>query len=74
MANNYNLIVIEGLVIESLPGLLFKVRLKNDQEKEILAHLSGKMKLNRIKVLPGDKVLVEIYSLNDKRGRIVKRI
>lgn len=72
MVDDKKLIRVEGLVIESLPGLLFKVKL-ND-EKEILAHLSGKMKLNRIKVLPGDKVIIEVYSLEDKRGRIVKRI
>ncbi len=72
MVDSKNLIRLEGLVIESLPGLLFKVKV--NEEKEFLAHLSGKMKLNKIKVLPGDKVIIEVYSLEDKRGRIIKRI
>jgi len=62
---------IEGIIIESLPGTNFLVELK-DGEK-ILAYLSGKMRLYHIKVLPGDKVLLEI-SPDGKRGRIVKRL
>lgn len=61
----------KGQVLETLPGLLFKVKLESD--KEILAHLGGKMKLYRIKVLPGDKVLVEISPYDKKRGRILYR-
>jgi len=62
---------IEGIIIEALPGTNFLVELK-DGEK-ILAYLSGKMRLYHIKVLPGDKVLLEI-SPDGKRGRIVKRL
>ena len=59
-------------VIEALPNLLFKVRLESG--KEALAHLGGKMKLYRIKVLPGDKVLVELSPYDESRGRIVYRL
>jgi translation initiation factor IF-1 len=61
----------EGIVTEALPGLLFRVVLT--PEKQILAHLAGKMKLNRIRVLPGDKVLVEMGP-DGRRGRIVRRL
>ena len=61
----------EGIVTEALPGLLFRVSLK--PEHQILAHLAGKMKLNRIRVLPGDKVLVEMGP-DGHRGRIVRRL
>jgi translation initiation factor IF-1 len=62
----------KGQVIEALPSLLFKVKL--DSGKEILAHLGGKLKLHRIKVLPGDKVLVELTPYDENRGRIVYRL
>lgn len=62
----------KGQVIETLPGLLFKVRLENG--REILAHLGGKLKLYRIKVLAGDKVLVEMSPYDEKRGRITYRL
>jgi len=74
MVSNSNVFKVEGLVLEALPGLLFRVKLEDEQE--ILAYLGGKMKLNRIKVFPGDRVLVEIPSLSnltERRGRIVKR-
>ncbi|HOA47478.1 MAG TPA: translation initiation factor IF-1 [Candidatus Paceibacterota bacterium] len=60
----------EGKVIESLPNTTFRVKISGD--REILAHLSGKMRLNFIRILPGDKVTVEI-SEDGKRGRIVYR-
>jgi len=60
----------EGTVIEALPSLDFKVRL--DDEKEIIAHLAGKLRIFRIKILPGDRVTVEMSSQGD-RGRIVWR-
>lgn len=63
--------LIEGVVIEALPSTTFKVRLKDDSE--VLAYLSGKMRLNYIKVLPGDRVLLEL-SPDGKRGRIMKRL
>ncbi|HOK35394.1 MAG TPA: translation initiation factor IF-1 [Candidatus Pacearchaeota archaeon] len=61
---------LEGKVIEALPNTTFKVKLENNQE--ILAHLSGKMRLNFIRILPGDKVTVEV-SEDGRRGRIVYR-
>ncbi len=61
-----------GKVIEALPGLMFKV-IMNDTRAEILAHLAGKMKINNIRVLPGDQVLVEL-SPDGHRGRIVRRL
>ncbi len=70
------MITIEGVVVESLPGLLFRVKAKseNGEEKEILAHPAGKLKINRIRVIPGDRVLVEMANILDKRGRIVRRL
>ena len=64
--------IIEGVVLESLPNTLFKVKL--DDGKEILGHLSGKMRLHYIKVLPGDRVRVEMTSYDDTKGRIVHRL
>jgi len=61
----------EGTVLENLPSTFFKVRL--DEGKEILAHLSGKMRLHSIKVLPGDRVKVEMTPYDDTKGRIVHR-
>ncbi len=62
---------IEGIVEETLPSLNFKVRLKDG--REILAYLGGKLKLHRIKVLAGDKVIVKL-SEDERRGRIIKRL
>ena len=62
---------IDGVVIEALPSTHFKVRLNNG--KEIIAHLAGKLRIYRIRVLPGDKVTVEMASLDDQRGRIIYR-
>lgn len=61
----------EGIVIETLPSLNFKVRLEDGEE--ILAHLSGRLRINRIKILSGDKVTVELSPYDQKRGRIVYR-
>lgn len=60
-----------GQVIEALPSLDFRVRL--DSGKEIIAHLAGKLRLYRIKVLPGDRVTVEMSPYDEERGRIVYR-
>jgi len=60
-----------GIVLEALPGLMFRVKL--DSEKEILAHLAGKLRIYRIKVLPGDRVTVEMSPYDETRGRIVYR-
>jgi translation initiation factor IF-1 len=62
---------IDGEVTEALPNLLFRVKLENDHE--LLAHLAGKMRRFRIRVLPGDKVRVEVSPYDLNRGRIVYR-
>ena len=66
-----DVIEIEGTVVEKLPNAMFQVELENGHE--ILAHISGKMRMHYIKILPGDKVTVElsVYDLN--RGRITYR-
>jgi len=61
----------EGVVIEGLPNATFKVRL--DDESEVLAHISGKMRINFIKILPGDSVTVELSPYDVTKGRIVYR-
>jgi translation initiation factor IF-1 len=63
---------VSATVIEALPNTLFKLKIDN-QEEEILGFLSGKMRLYRIRVLVGDRVLVEIDPYGGK-GRIVKRV
>ncbi|HEY4475804.1 MAG TPA: translation initiation factor IF-1 [Candidatus Paceibacterota bacterium] len=63
---------VEGLVEEALPATNFRVRLPDGSE--ILAHLSGKMRLHYIRILPGDRVIVEMSPYDDKRGRIVRRL
>ncbi|OGZ43814.1 MAG: translation initiation factor IF-1 [Candidatus Ryanbacteria bacterium RIFCSPHIGHO2_02_FULL_48_12] len=65
-------IIKEGVVIETLPNTLFRVRL--DEGKEILAHLGGKMRLNYIRVLLGDRVRVEMTPYDETKGRIVHRL
>ncbi len=62
----------QGQVIETLPSLLFKVKLESGEE--ILAHLKGKLRRYRIKILTGDKVTVEISLYDPKRGIIVYRL
>lgn len=66
-----NIMRVEGEVIEALPATTFRVQL--DDGREILAHLSGKMRLYYIKIVTGDRVLVEMTPYDDKRGRIVRR-
>lgn len=60
-----------GIVLEALPSTHFKVKL--DDGKEIIAHLAGKLRMYRIKILPGDKVTVEMSPYDETRGRIVYR-
>ena len=64
-------IEIEGIVRESLPNTLFRVELDNGQI--VLCHLSGKMRMNFIKILPGDKVRVEMTPYDKEKGRIIYR-
>lgn len=66
-----DVIEIEGVVKEALPNTMFKVELPNG--KEILAHISGKLRMNYIKILPGDKVLLEMSPYDLTRGRITWR-
>ena len=71
MAKEEDKIVVEGVVIEALPGTQFKVRLENDHE--VLAYLSGKMRKYYIRILLGDRVRVEMSPYDLTRGRIVYR-
>jgi translation initiation factor IF-1 len=64
-------ILKRGKVIESLPNANFKVLLEDG--KEILCHVAGKLRIYKIKILPGDEVEVEISPYDEKRGRIIKR-
>jgi len=64
--------VLKGKVIEALPEFTFRVQL--DDGRTILAYLSGKMRLNFIKVIPGDEVMVEISPYDKNKGRIIKRL
>ncbi len=66
-----DVIEIEGTVVEALPNTNFKVRLDNGHE--VLAHISGKLRMNYIKILPGDKVKLELSPYDLSRGRIVWR-
>lgn len=63
---------IEGIVQENLPNTLFRVKFPD--ETIILAHLSGRMRLHYIKILPGDKVIVEMTPYDKSKGRIVQRL
>ena len=66
------LIVHEGTVIQALPNAMFRVELEN--KHEILAHISGKIRKNFIRILPGDKVKVEMTPYDLTRGRITYRL
>ncbi len=64
-------IQVEGKVLEPLPNAMFKVELDNGHQ--VLAHISGKMRMHFIRILPGDKVTVELSPYDLTRGRIVYR-
>lgn len=66
-----DVIELEGKVLESLPNAMFKVELENGHV--VLSHISGKMRMNYIKILPGDTVLVQVSPYDLSRGRIVYR-
>jgi len=68
---NKNKIKKSGTVVEALPSAFFRVRL--DEGKEILCHLAGKLRIYRIKILPGDRVTVEMTPYDQRRGRIIYR-
>ena len=66
-----DVIEIEGTVVEALPNTNFKVELENGHQ--VLAHISGKLRMNYIKILPGDKVKLELSPYDLSRGRIIWR-
>lgn len=66
------LIKLEGTVVETLPSTTFKVRLDNGHE--VLAHISGRMRVNYIRLLPGDRVLLELSPYDLTKGRVIKRL
>ena len=66
-----DVIEIEGVVVEKLPNAMFKVELENGHI--VLAHISGKLRMNIIKILPGDKVTLEMSPYDLSKGRIVWR-
>ena len=63
---------VEGTVVESLPNAMFRVELANNHL--VLAHVSGKMRMNFIRILPGDKVMLELSPYDLTRGRIIYRV
>ena len=71
MAKKDDVIEFEGEVVDTLPNTLFKVRLENGHE--IIAHISGKMRKNYIRILTGDKVTVQLTPYDLTKGRIVYR-
>jgi len=80
MAREKNENLVQGIVLETLPSTIFRVQIKKPskdgasvEEKEILAHLSGKMRIHYIKVMPGDMVLIRV-SPDGNRGIVMRRI
>ena len=63
---------VEGVVVESLPNAMFRVEL--DNQHRVLAHVSGKMRMHFIRILPGDKVMLELSPYDLTRGRIIYRV
>ena len=64
-------IVVEGRVVETLPNAMFRVELANGHK--VLAHISGKMRMHFIRILPGDSVTLELSPYDLSRGRIIRR-
>ncbi len=65
-------IEVEGIIVESLPNAMFRVELPNGHK--VLAHISGKIRVHYIKIVPGDKVLIELSPYDLTRGRITYRL
>ena len=63
---------VNGIIEETLPNATFRVRLEN--EHEVLAHISGRMRVHYIRLLPGDKVIIEMTPYDLSKGRIIKRL
>ena len=68
---NKDLIILDGIVTESLGNAKYSVKLENGHE--IIAHISGKMRMNYIRILPGDKVMIEMTPYDLTKGRITYR-
>ena len=66
-----DVIEIEGTVLEKLPNAMFKVELENGHQ--VLAHISGKLRMNFIRIIPGDKVTIELSPYDLSKGRIIWR-
>ncbi|WP_143606710.1 translation initiation factor IF-1 [Thermosipho atlanticus] len=71
LSNKDDIIKMEGTIVEALPNAMFRVELENGHK--ILAHISGKMRKNFIRLVPGDKVIVELTIYDLTKGRIVYR-
>lgn len=73
---NQDKILLEGEVVEALPNAMFRVRLdgSSDEDQPILAHISGKMRMHYIKIIPGDRVVIELSPYDLSRGRITRRL
>ena len=63
---------VEGTVVEALPNAMFRIELQN--QHKVLAHVSGKMRMNFNRILPGDKVMLELSPYDLTRGRIIYRV
>jgi len=72
MSNSKELVKLEGVVEENLPSTTFKVKLDNGHV--VLAHISGRMRVNYIRLLPGDRVLLEMSPYDLSKGRITQRL
>ncbi len=72
MADSKDVIETEAVVLETLPSAMFKVKLANG--RVILAHISGRMRMNFIRILPGDRVRIELTPYDLSRGRITYRL
>lgn len=73
MGDNKNVKVVEGIVEEALPATMFRIKV-DGFDQPILGHLSGKMRLHYIKIVPGDKVLMEMTPYDGTKGRIIRRL
>jgi len=71
MKKKEEVLQIEGVVRETLPNAMFRVKIEGGSE--VLAHVSGKMRMNYIRILPGDKVIIELSPYDLTRGRIIRR-
>lgn len=67
-----NVLELNGMVLEALPNALFRVRLDNGHE--LIAHISGKIRVHRIRILPGDSVVLEVSPYDLSKGRISRRL